>query len=365
MSRDWPPPDKDDGWAWSCYGGAWRKVVVDYPLGFNLPSRPESSMVLGLFVTVATGALTAGLLFILVNLTLNELFGASHNWASFLVFGGGAVAVILLLGWVLVTGLKVAVDSIRDLGQRTTVQGMVFHFPQAGEWITPRTAVRTVGFGRGPFVAIDEDGVAEKVKALYWLPFELERGDIVRAVIAPRRRYVYQLDIIAIPQYRQPTVVTWGAETMGVAVATEPAPWVVPEVAVPEFYAVDATFVQYVTGLPVAWVDREEHRLRSIKVRRMDVRITDTYRDAAGNSFQISVLYNRNLVKTERARLQRHRDTLPVDGLGATAYWKPDGNRLTVFQDGRRLYVDCPNNVPPRRAFATSMTIARRMLTGQ
>jgi hypothetical protein len=68
-------------------------------------------------------------------------------------------------------------------------------------------------------------------------------------------------------------------------------------------------------------------------------------------------------VKTERERLQRYRDTRPVDGLGATAYWKPDGHRLAVFQDGRRLYIDCP--VPSEHAFATSMTIARRMLTGQ
>jgi hypothetical protein len=194
---------------------------------------------------------------------------------------------------------------------------------------------------------------------------ELERGDIVRAVISPRRRHVYRLDIIAIPEYRRPTVVTWGAETMDVAIATGPAPWVVPEVAVPEFYAVDAAFVQYATGLPMAWVDREEHRLRSLKQRRMDVRITDTYRDAAGNSLQISVLYNRRLVKTERERVQRHRDIQPVDGLGATAYWKLDRNRLTVFQDGRRLYVEGPNNDAPKDAFVTSMTIARRMLTGR
>jgi hypothetical protein len=180
-------------------------------------------------------------------------------------------------------------------------------------------------------VAIDEDGVTEKVQALYWPSSELERGDIVRAVISPRRRYVYRLDVIAIPEYRQPTVVTWGAETMGVAVAAAPSAWVVPEIAVPEFFAVDATFVQDATGRPMARVDRQEHRLRSVKQRGMDVRITDTYRDPAGDSPQISVLYNRNLVKTERERLQRHRDLSPVDGLGAMAYWTPDRNRLTVL----------------------------------
>jgi hypothetical protein len=176
---------------------------------------------------------------------------------------------------------------------------------------------------------------------------------------------VYRLDVIAIPEYRQPTVVTWGAETMGVAVAAAPSAWVVPEIAVPEFFAVDTTFVQDATGRPMAWVDRQEHRLRSLKQRRMDVRITDTYRDPAGDSLQISVLYNRNLVRTERERLQRHRDLSPVDGLGAMAYWTPDRNRLTVFQDGRRLYIECPNNVSPEYAFVTSMTIARRMLTGR
>jgi hypothetical protein len=84
-------------------------------------------MVLGLFVTLSTGALICGLVFILVNVTLSDLRRASSPSGT-VGFDGVLVVVIALLVWVLVTAFKVAVDSIRDIGQRTTVEGMVFHF---------------------------------------------------------------------------------------------------------------------------------------------------------------------------------------------------------------------------------------------
>ena len=366
MNAEWPEPDKHDRWAWSNWGGGWRRVTLYSRSEFWLGINPAAGTILAA-AQLVFGAVGGGGCFVLLTVVLA---GELRKGNPQLVNLGAAAVFIGLPGIVLcavaVYGLRHAMLLARDRGQRVIAEGMVCHISKyAGDpGFAARAGRMRFRSVRGKFLAIDFDGVSDKVEELLTgHTQEFEVGDVVRVEMSPHLHRVFRISILSLRGWAEPTVVTWGAETMGVAVAKQPAPVIWPEEPIPMFYPVDEPYVRYASGRALRLVAHKEQVQSVFNVR--PTWFEDTYRDTAGNSLVMHAAYGRMQTRMRCRDLRNDAAELAVDGLGADAFWNKTASTLSVVQDGRLLTVENRIRESSGRAFATCMMIARRMLTNK
>jgi hypothetical protein len=174
--RALPMGAEDDRWAWSSYGGRWRKVEVDYPNVAILWGRhPLVAFLFGLLGAVPAYGATP--------LLLDLRDTAGTGWLD-------AVLSLLLLAAIglMLFSLYQAGRAVVDLGSRRELTGLVLRMRTISTSSNRNNSVRYT-------VAVD-DGKAAKVKA--WVVSNevwqrVSQGDLVDVTVGPRLGYVFEM----------------------------------------------------------------------------------------------------------------------------------------------------------------------------
>jgi hypothetical protein len=175
-----PMGAEDDRWAWSSFGGRWRKVEVDYPnIAILWGRHPLVAFLFGLL-----GAVPAyGAARLLLAIRGGTGAGGGLGWLP-------AVLTLLVLaaGGLLLLALVQAGRALVDLGSRRSFQGLVLRMRAFNTSSERNRSVRYT-------VAVD-DGKAARVKA-WVVPAQVwqrvSQGDLVDATVGPRLGYVFEL----------------------------------------------------------------------------------------------------------------------------------------------------------------------------
>jgi hypothetical protein len=177
--RALPMGAEDDRWAWSSFGGRWRKVEVDYPNVAILWGRhPLVAFLFGLLGAVPAYGLARVLLAI-----RGDGAAGSSSWLDAVL----SLLILAAFGLMLLCVFQ-AGRAVVDLGSRRSFRGLVLRMRKFSTSSNRNGSVRYT-------VAVD-DGKASKVKAFVvsrdvW--GRTSQGDLVDVTVGPRLGYVFGL----------------------------------------------------------------------------------------------------------------------------------------------------------------------------